>query len=181
MTLVELLVAIAILSLILFPIYEFLRQGAASWEVGENRTEVMQNARVGIKKVTRELKGALSVYSMSASSIRFWARDKNNDDVADPDEIVTFNWDGTPPGELTRKLDSESTASPAAEYVDDFEMTFLDADGNVTNTPGDVKLVTVLLHVKKSSRDHDYTTILRSGADLRNISKSDETGKKSKK
>ena len=50
-TLIELLIVLAILAVVLFPIYEFLRQGAFSWELAENKTEVVQNARIGLDKM----------------------------------------------------------------------------------------------------------------------------------
>lgn len=168
-TLVEFLVAIAILSLVLFPIYEFLRQGALSWEIGENNTQVVQNARIGIEYVTDELRGAKQLYTINSTQIRFWYKDSNSDALAGPDEIITYSWSGAPDDNLNRKLDSESVASPLANYVENFNLEYWDAAGVPTINPNTVKIINVSLKTSKLAKTHKYETILRSSIYLRNL------------
>ncbi len=168
-TLIELLIVLAILALVLFPIYEFLRQGALSWELAENKTEVVQNARIGLDKMCDEIKHARQIYSMAPSEIRFWWKDLNDDDVADSNEIITFSWSGTSNDDLTRKLDSEPQSTPIANYVDDFQLKYFDDAGVETSALDNVHFITANLRIKKTARGDDYICQMRKSIFPRNL------------
>lgn len=168
-SLVELLVVLAILGLVLFPIYEFLRQGALSWQLGENKTEVVQNARIGLDKMCDEIKHAREIYSASPSLIRFWWKDLNEDEAADSNEILTYSWNGNSNADLLRKFDSEWPATPIANYVDDFQLVYFNADGAQTAVLEDITFITADLVIKKATRDHDYTAHMRKSITPRNL------------
>ncbi|MBU1043034.1 MAG: hypothetical protein KJ915_01395 [Candidatus Omnitrophica bacterium] len=169
MSLVELLCTLMILSLILYPIYEFLRQGALSWETGENKTEVIQNARIGLDKMCDEIKHSREFYTISANQIRFWYADTNDNKIADSNEIISFTWDGTSGTDLLRKFDSETAASPLANYVDLFELKYFDQYSAITTSPGNVIFITATLRIKKTGKLTDYTSTMRKAIYSRNI------------
>ncbi len=168
-SLIELLIVLAILALILFPIYEFLRQGALSWQLGENKTEVVQNARIGLDKMCDEIKHAREIYSITSSQIRFWWKDLNDNDTAEVNEILTFSWSGTGNEDLTRKLDSETQPTPIANYVDDFQLKYFDNSGVETTAPDAVFFVTANLRIKKTAQGHDYISEMRKSIFPRNL------------
>ncbi len=168
-TLVEVLISLAILALVLFPTYEFLRQGALSWQVGENKTEVVQNARIGLDKMCDELRHAREFYTINAGQIRFWWQDLNADEIADPNEILTYSWSGSSGDDLTRKLDSEADPTPLANYVDSLDLKYYDESGAQTSTLNLVYFITATLRIKKTTQGHDYTSIMRKSVHPRNI------------
>ncbi len=168
-SLIELLIVLAILAIVLFPIYQFLRQGAFAWELGENRTEVVQNARIGLDKMCDEIKHARQIYSIAPSQIRFWWKDLNGDDVADSNEIITFSWSGTSNDDLTRKLDSETQPTPIANYVDDFQLKYFDISGTQTSVLDEIHFITANLRIKKTVRGDDYISEMRKSIFPRNL------------
>lgn len=168
-SLVELLIVLAILGLVLFPIYEFLRQGALSWQFGENKTEVVQNARIGLDKMCDEIKHAREIYSFSPTLIRFWWKDLNEDEAADSNEILTYSWSGNSNDNLMRKLDSETQHTPLANYVDDFQLVYFNASGVQTLVAEDIQFITADLKIKKTTQGHDYTAQMRKSILPRNL------------
>lgn len=168
-SLIELLIVISILAIVLFPIYEFLRQGALSWELGENKTEVVQNARIGLDKMCDEIKHAREIYSSAPISVRFWWRDLNDDDIADVDEIITYSWSGTSNDDLTRKLDLEAQPTPMANYVDNFRLKYFDDTGAQTVVLNAIVFITADLKIKKTARGIDYISEMRKSIYPRNL------------
>jgi len=169
LTLIEVLITIAILGFVLFPIYEFLRLGATSWQLGENKTEVVQNARIGLDKMCDEIRHTREFYAINPTQIRFWWKDVNDDDIADPDEILTYSFSGTPGDDLTRQFDSEAEAAPLANYVDSFEFKYYDAAGSETVNLDAVNFITAALRIKKTVQNHDYISTMRKSICPRNM------------
>ncbi|MBU4478805.1 MAG: prepilin-type N-terminal cleavage/methylation domain-containing protein [Candidatus Omnitrophica bacterium] len=168
-TILEMLITLAILAMVLFPIYEFMRQGALAWEVGENKTEVVQNARIGLDKMCDELKHAQEFYTITANQVRFWWRDINDDEIADANEILTYSWSGISGESLTRKFDNEPAATPLADYVDSLEYRYFDETKAQTAVAGNVFFLTATLRIKKTVRGNDYTSVMRKSVCARNI------------
>ncbi len=169
MSLIEVLVTMVVLAMVLSPIYEFLRQGALSWEVGENRTEVVQNARIGLDKMCDEIRNARQLYSITSRDIRFWWQDVDADNQADSNEIITYSWSGIAGGDLTRKRDDEASASPIANYVEQFELRYYNETGAETATLADVRLISATLKITKTRRGSDYSSAMRKSVYLRNL------------
>jgi type II secretory pathway pseudopilin PulG len=59
-TLLELMVAIAILMVIMLALYQVSNQISRSWQMGERRTETTQSARLILEMMARELEGAVA-------------------------------------------------------------------------------------------------------------------------
>jgi len=169
MTLIEVLITMVVLAMVLYPIYEFLRQGALAWEVGENRTEVVQNARIGLDKMCDEIKSAYRLYSIAPETIRFWWQDSNGNELADSNEIITFSWSAVPGTDLTRKRDDEVSPAPIANYVDRFELRYYNAAGAETANSAEVTLISATLLIKKTRGDVQYRSIMRKSVHLRNL------------
>ncbi|MBI4845767.1 MAG: prepilin-type N-terminal cleavage/methylation domain-containing protein [Candidatus Omnitrophica bacterium] len=168
-SLIEMLLTIAILSLIIYPIYEFLNQGTLAWELGENKTETVQNNRIGLDKLCDEIKHARQFYTINSTQIRFWWRDLNEDEIADADEILTYRWSGASGDDLTRKFDSQASATPLANYVNAFELMYFNATGVQTADLAAVRFITAKLTIKKTGKNNDYFSTMRKGIHLRNM------------
>ena len=168
-TLVEVLLTLLILSFVLFPIYEFLRLGALSWEFGENRTEAVQNTRIGLDKMCDEIKHARELYTVNQTQIRFWWKDLNDDDIADPDEILSYSWSGISGDSLMRQFDSETSSSPLALNIDNFELVYYDQTGAQTSDPNLVTFLKATLKTRITKRNNDYTSVMTKSVTPRNL------------
>lgn len=58
-TLVELLVAVALLSLLMVAFYTIFKGGTKAYETGEERVEIIQNARIAFERMVNEIRQAL--------------------------------------------------------------------------------------------------------------------------
>lgn len=58
-TLVELLVAVALLSLIMVAFYTVFKEGTKAYQTGEKRVEIIQNARVAFDRMVSEIRQAM--------------------------------------------------------------------------------------------------------------------------
>lgn len=58
-TLVELLVAVALLSLLMIAFYTVFKGGSKAYETGEKRVEIIQNARVAFERMVNEIRQAV--------------------------------------------------------------------------------------------------------------------------
>ncbi|MCM8813124.1 MAG: prepilin-type N-terminal cleavage/methylation domain-containing protein [Candidatus Omnitrophica bacterium] len=168
-TLIELLMTLAILGLVLFPLYEFLRQAALAWQTGETKTEVVQNARSGVDKLCDELRQARALYVFSPAAVSFWWEDLDDDEIADPNEIITYAWSGTSGQPLLRQLDSEAAASPLANHIDNFQLLYHNASGAQTSVAAEIKYIAVFLRTKKIAGGQTFTTSMHKAVGLRNL------------
>ena len=68
---IEMLVSIAILSVVMAAIFSFLWGTSKHWNTGKNTAEMTDNARIGLNRMTRELKQATIVTSAEDSELSF--------------------------------------------------------------------------------------------------------------
>ena len=87
MTLVEVLVVVAVLSILGVSLYTVFKSGADAWEAAVERLEVYQNARFVLDQMTRELAEAITPTAQLGSGPAFRGRDRDNFDDADE---ITF-------------------------------------------------------------------------------------------
>ncbi|MFH1777678.1 MAG: hypothetical protein ABH952_09010 [Candidatus Omnitrophota bacterium] len=168
-TTIEFIVTLVILVLMLYPVYGFLQQAGLSWQFGENKTEVVQNARIALDKMSDEIKHAHQFFSVSSTQLRFWWKDLNKNAIADPDEILMYVWSGISGDDLTRKLDSEAQTTALANYVDRFELKYYDKIGQETLVTKEVYFITATITIKKTERGNSYTSVMRKAIHPRNI------------
>ena len=71
----ELLAAMAILAIIMLPMYNVLQVAMKSWKFEDTRAEVVQNARIAMERMTHEIRETREVYSATDQSIYFWWKD----------------------------------------------------------------------------------------------------------
>mgnify|MGYP001578023113 CR=1 FL=1 len=71
-TLTEVIVSILVLGIIIVVIYEMLNQGTISWEYGDMATEVVQNARIGLDWMERDIRQATQIGIADTARLIFW-------------------------------------------------------------------------------------------------------------
>lgn len=70
-TLVELLVAVALLSLLMVAFYTIFESGNKAYQTGEKRVEIIQNARVAFERMVSEIRQAMSEVSGDNPNVVF--------------------------------------------------------------------------------------------------------------
>ncbi|MHB9112705.1 MAG: prepilin-type N-terminal cleavage/methylation domain-containing protein [Thermoleophilia bacterium] len=136
-TLVEMLVSISILSVIMAGMFSFLWGASTHWSTAQSTAEATENARLGLNRMTRELKQSSNITSASADQVTFRAN------FGAGTETITYGhtpgsvgdtgtvWRSTSasPGELTLINDVESMQF--TYYGNDYKCDIGIADGIV--------------------------------------------------
>lgn len=130
-TMIEMLVSIMILSVIMAAVFSFLWGASRYWQSGQDTADVTENARMGLNRMTRELKQSSQVTGATSSQISF------NVDFGSGAESVTYGFtpgtDG--PGYVWRTSNSgpqvvqinEVSNAQFVYYGNDYRC---DSDGN---------------------------------------------------
>ena len=118
-TLTEVIVSILVLGIIIVVIYEMLNQGTISWEYGDMETEIVQNGRVGLEWMGKEIRQATQIGMADTSRLIFWG-DVDNDGLGNNVEYVRT---------LTNLYRVDYTKTPVATeavstYVRNFELQY---------------------------------------------------------
>lgn len=147
MTLIELLTVVAIVAVVMLSLAPHITTGRQAWEiVGDRHAEVMQNSRMGLDKMTREIRQAQSITDAGSDYIEFVNRDDNDmrfeyDDAAG--EYLEYGSPGGldplsgPIGSLSMVYYEEdgvtSTTTPENIRSVQIQMTTLDSEGKVSD------------------------------------------------
>ena len=126
-SLIELLIVLSMVAMVILAIVPHLRGGHQVWEVvGDRHADVLQNSRIGMDKMARDLRQALSIIDAGGDYIEFVDRDSNNIRFQHNAQYLEYG----PPG------------SPAilAGPVNSLSFTYYEADGVTTTTSlGDIR------------------------------------------
>lgn len=104
-TLVEMLVSILIFSVIMAGMFTFLWGASSHWQTGKNSAEMTDNARIGLNRMTREIRQASIVTVAQANQISFSV------DFGTGAEVITYGFtpgDNGNPGFIWRSTTSAS-------------------------------------------------------------------------
>jgi type II secretory pathway component PulJ len=163
-TLADLLVSTAVLSLTLGATLVTLEQGQQAWAVGTARVDAQQSARAALAWLSAELRtagqgtgprrvAALSVIEPSRVTLHV---DRDGDGaVAGANEVVTWRL----AGDILRR-DAGGGAQPVINGVRSLSLTYLDAAGAPTADPAAARRLTITLVTRA-----DHATSL-AGRDL---------------
>ncbi|MFA6001729.1 MAG: prepilin-type N-terminal cleavage/methylation domain-containing protein [Thermoleophilia bacterium] len=72
-TLIELLVSISIMTVIMAGMFSFLFGASIHWNTGQNSAEMTENARLGLNRMTREIKQSTQITAAQTSEVTFTA------------------------------------------------------------------------------------------------------------
>jgi type IV pilus assembly protein PilW len=165
-TLIELMVALAVSSILMAGIYTTYITQLKSHLTQQLLVEMQQNLRGSMQLIEREIRMAgydptqtagAGITTMQATSFGF-TMDLNGDgdfvDPAqtsgkDPNEDVRYGINTS--GSLGREVSGGGGLQPLAEFTDALNFVYLDKDGNVTTDPLSVKSVQVTI-VSRSSQ-----------------------------
>ena len=104
-SLIELLVSISILTVIMAGMFSFLWGASKHWTTAQNSAEVTENARLGLNRMTRELKQASNVTAAQTDEVTFTV------DFGDGAETISYGFKPGDNGE-TGTVWRNTSASP---------------------------------------------------------------------
>jgi len=146
-TLVEVVVAVLLFVVVVGAALALYQQGILSWRREEARVDVQENLRIGLDRMSRELRGALSFEKAGDDFVEFKIRnDKGGVDfisyyVAYSNTARCY--------QLLRR--AGSTANPVASYVTGLTLAYYDADNNPTQNLESIRRVEITLTGRKGN------------------------------
>lgn len=154
-TLVELLVALAVVALVLAGTLGVLLQGQQSYLFGLGRLEAQQNARAALERMAQEIRTAgfdpigadfPAILNPTSTSLTI-QKDLNGNGMIDATgETITYLLRGT-----TLRRNAGGGAQPVIEGVQGLTFTYLDADGAPATEPQRISTVIIALTVQADS------------------------------
>jgi hypothetical protein len=174
-TLAEMLVTTIIMIVVLSALYSIFDMGLRVFSVGNDKVEAVENARLGLEKMEREIRQAYSYDKTDddttndylfppgtflPNSITF-GNNLNDDYVVDPgtEEEITYSLsdeecpatllrNGEPVVEVLQIPPEDPDAPPPCpEGFEPLTFEYLDADGNTVTGEGDIRMVRIKLEV----------------------------------
>lgn len=124
-TLVEVLVSMGILTVIMAGMLSFLMGTSRNWQDGQDTAEALDNARIGLNRMTREIRQSTNVTAASAASVTFVA------DFGAGEETITYRYvpgDGTGPGKIWRESSAAASDSVLVEKVENATFDYFGSD-----------------------------------------------------
>ncbi len=119
-TLPEVMVTIVLMLTVTFALYGIFDAGIRVFSFGNNKTEAVENARLGLEKMEREIRAAYPYDKANGSTMLFpssspnsltFGNDRNGDfKITVPDEEIVYRLNGTPP---TPSLGSTRATMPS--------------------------------------------------------------------
>ncbi|MHB0914465.1 MAG: PilW family protein [Thermoleophilia bacterium] len=118
-TMIEMLVSMAILTVIMTGMLSFLFGTSRNWQSTQDTADAVDNARIGLNRMTRELRQASRVTAADSTSVVFVA------DFGSGAETITYRFEpgeGEEPGNVWRESTAAATDSVLIDNVS--EVTF---------------------------------------------------------
>ncbi|MBI4607825.1 MAG: prepilin-type N-terminal cleavage/methylation domain-containing protein [Candidatus Rokubacteria bacterium] len=150
-TLVELLVALAVVGLVMVATLTVLERGQQGYLLAVARLDAQQRTRVALERVAREIRtagfdptgaGFAAVVDPTPTSLTI-RKDLNGNGVIDAaGEAVTYLLRGT-----TLRRNAGGGAQPVIEGVEGLVFSYLDAEGAATTLPEAIRTVVIALTV----------------------------------
>jgi competence protein ComGC len=184
-TLSEMMVTILIMIIVLFALYSIFDMSIKSYSFGNSKAEAMENARLGMDKMEREIRQAYALDKANGNSQLFQTWDENqiefgNDldgstvvecpNIDEDCELISYSLDGDT-GFLMRT--SGGDPQPVVENVEDVEFRYFQSNGTTEVFPGGnealIGMVRIVVDVRvESVAPQDGTQILTTNVALRN-------------
>lgn len=178
-TLIEMLIGLVLGSLMVLSLFDFLSSQQRVYMVQEQVADMQQNARAAMDILTREIRmagynpasmasppGIIPINTSStatANSLRFTADlNSNGTTGGDPNEDITYSYDGNSLTlQITRRVGAEA-AQPVAERVTALSFKYYDAAGSEMSFPissanlVNIRQITISLTTRTSAQDPNY-------------------------
>ncbi|MDD5449297.1 MAG: prepilin-type N-terminal cleavage/methylation domain-containing protein [Candidatus Omnitrophica bacterium] len=123
-TLIEVSLALALISVILLALTNILGISLKNWELSGKRNELIQNGRVAMERITSDLRYAVSITTFTDDVLEFKTRYLENED--DSVEVIKYYKSGS---NLYRQVDDQKDPPVIADWIESFRITLRDSNG----------------------------------------------------
>jgi type II secretory pathway component PulJ len=170
-SLIDVLVATAVMGLLMSATLSLLQSGLAAWGWGTGRVEAQQAIRAALERMAHELREAgydptgagIEAVLVAETARIVFQRDLNGNGLIDPTrERVTYV---LRPRETTLRRDAGGGAQPLAESVRRFTLSYLDKDGAPTAEPARIATIRIEIEAGRAGPEATMATVvaLRNG------------------
>lgn len=124
-TMVEVLVAMAILAVIMAGMLSFLFGTSRNWQSSQDTAEAVDNARIGLNRMTREIRQSTNVTSAASDSVTFVS------DFGSGAETITYKFvpgAGSELGQVWRESSAAASDSVLVDKVDNANFDYYGSD-----------------------------------------------------
>ena len=163
-TIVELLIAIAIMGFIIAAMFSFSIAQRKYFSVQEEISEMTQNTRAAMDMIAGELSmagynpsgaAAFSGIPYSASQLQIYADLNGDGDRADSNENIIYTYD-TGSKRILRNTGGGN--QPFSEDIQSFIFEYLNDQGNPTTVTANIRQIRLTITGRTSKPDHLYAT-----------------------
>ncbi len=170
LTLIEILVALAILGMIAMALYGILKGGLDVWRGGKERTDIIAQARVAMDRLTREAREATWMEAADATSINFSAYLLDTTTLKD----VSYYYDSAQ--HILYRNEEGVGGKEMAKYMDSFSLYYYSkwADNTINSfTPeagsyNSIWMIEIEAKLKRGATGEEDVVHLRSTVQPRN-------------
>ena len=166
-TLVELLIAMAISGVVLGAVVTAFSTQRKAYDLQENLTEMVLNARVGMEMITREARVAgydpsgagFDAMPYQSTTLQIQADLNGDGDIVDDGETILYSHD-TSLNQMQRQVNplGSGAIEVLAENIESLTFDYLDANGTATTTTADIRQVRVTITARTPEPDPQYTS-----------------------
>ncbi len=179
-TLAEVMVTMMLMLVVSFALYSIFDMSIRVFSFGNDKTEAVENARLGLERMERELRAA---YPHDKAGVGGTADTKViAGGIANPSSTITFGNDvdgdrqiasDTATEQITYTLSGDTlqrNSQPVVEFVktDGLSFKYLDKTGNPTITEAGIRRVQIRLEVEVKRGPQAGTQVLMTDVTLRN-------------
>ncbi len=167
-TLIEALISMVVMVTVMFALYAIFDAGVRVFRFGNDKTEAVENARIGMERMEREIRAA-HPYSRTgdggvvlfpsfgpnpSDSIAFGNDVNGNGAIGGAGEVIEYRLDDEDPPNLLKQGNPLVVfASPGG-----LAFTYLDEDGNLASEEAAVATVRIELRIDVGGRTQTLTT-----------------------
>jgi len=168
-TLIELLIAMAISLVVLTSLSSAFISQRKTYDVQENITAMVQEARAALDMISREAKmagydptgvGIVGIPISETDQLRIVADLNGDGDTLDSHEIITYKEDGENK-QIDRATGSSGTDQPFAENIQSFTFEYLESDGTTEVTDAadvaNIRQIEITITARTADEDPNYT------------------------
>lgn len=124
-TLIEILVSLGILTVIMAAMLSFLFGTSRNWQSSQDTAEAVDNARIGLNRMTREIRQATNVTDAEPESVTFVT------DFGSGPETITYRFEagvGSDPGRIWRESSAAASDSVLVEQASSANFDYFGSD-----------------------------------------------------
>ncbi len=178
-TLVEMMVTIAVMIVVMFALYSVFDMTVRVFMFANDKVEAVENARLGIERMEREIRAAYPYDKPSGDEHLFdgmgttrvtFGNDRGSGDryVDQATEEITYGLSSTGPPYTLQRAVGAGTPQPVVEYIGEFDdgtpglrFEYLKRSGTdlvATSAEPEVEAVRITIVVDKDGRRQEITT-----------------------